>query len=386
MVLTSELPPDRRVENEAEALIEAGFEVHIACFTRKNLPKFETYNSIKIHRKSINSFYYKTHALLPRIKTAFRFWEPFLTRLIHQYSFDAIHIHDLPLAELAYSLKRKYGFKYVLDLHENWPVLQQISEHTQRLPGRLFFSFSDWQKYEQSAVENADRVVVVIDEMKQRLSAMHIDDTKIKIVKNTINIPDDLPVVKRTLSEQDDIILFYGGGVTFHRGLQTVLQALSCLSPDSRIKFHIVGDGRYLPTLKKMTLELKIENRVVFHGYKSQQELYVELAKSDVALIPHIKTDHTDNTIPHKLFQYMFYEKPVIATNCKPIKRIVQETNSGIIYDQNNVSALINILQTLETDPMSFKAKYSNNRKWIFEIYNWKYDAQELINLYRELL
>ena len=36
MVLTSEFPPDQRVENEAEALIEAGFEVHMACFTKKH--------------------------------------------------------------------------------------------------------------------------------------------------------------------------------------------------------------------------------------------------------------------------------------------------------------------------------------------------------------
>ena len=35
MVLEWEFPPDVRVENEMLALTEAGYEVHLACSTRK---------------------------------------------------------------------------------------------------------------------------------------------------------------------------------------------------------------------------------------------------------------------------------------------------------------------------------------------------------------
>ncbi len=385
MVLTSEFPPDQRVENEAEALIEAGFEVHLACFTRKQLPERDVHHSIIIHRKKISNFYYKSLALLPGIKVAFRFWGPFLSRLIRQHSFDALHFHDLPLAELGFRLKKKFGIKYVLDLHENWPVLQQISEHTQHLPGSIFFSFPAWLKYERQAAKDADRVVVVIDEMKQRLATMGIDRSKIEVVQNTINIPEDLPVTARTEDEKDDISLFYGGGVTIHRGLQVVLYALSGLPANSHIKFHIVGSGRYIITLKQLARDLKIENRVAFHGHKPQQELYAELAKSDVAIIPHLKTDHTDHTIPHKLFQYMYYGKPVIATNCLPIQRIVNETNTGIIYNNDDPNALTRILQTLEIDADAFKAQYSAGKKWVLEKYNWQYDAQRLVSLYKGL-
>ncbi len=385
MVLTSEFPPDQRVENEAEALIEAGCEVHMACFTTRDIPLNDTHRSIIIHRKKISPFYYKSLALLPRCTIVFRFWQPFLSSLIREHSFDALHIHDLPLAKLGYELKKKYGIKYVLDLHENWPVLQQISEHTQHFPGRFFFSFPAWLKYEQQAARDADRVVVVIDEMKQRFVAMGIDHSKIEVVQNTISIPEDLPVTARAENEKDDILLFYGGGVTIHRGLQVVLHALAGLPDDSRIKFHIVGGGRYVSTLKQLAQDLKIENRVVFHGHKPQQELYAELAKSDVAIIPHMKTDHTDHTIPHKLFQYMYYEKPVIATNCLPIQRIVEETNAGIIYNHDDPVALTKVLQALEIDVAAFKAKHSTGKKWVLEKYNWQNDARRLVGLYNGL-
>ena len=385
MVLTSEFPPDQRVENEAEALINAGFEVHLACFTRKHLPERDMHHSVVIHRRKISSFYYKSLALLPEIKIAFRFWEPFLTQLIRQHVFEVLHIHDLPLAELGFRLKRKFGIKYILDLHENWPVLQQISEHTQRFPGRFFFSFSAWLKYERQAVENADRVVTVVDEMKQRIVSMGVDASKIEVVQNTINIPEDLPFTKHTANVQDDIILFYGGGVTYHRGLQIVLKALAGLPSSSRIKFHIVGSGRYLPALKQLARDLSIENRIVFLGQKSQKELYVELAKSDIALIPHLKTNHTDHTIPHKLFQYMYYEKPIIATDCLPIQRIINETNAGVIYKHDDPVILTKVLQDIEKEKDMLKTQYSAGKKWVLEKYNWQNDARKLIGLYKDL-
>ncbi len=38
MVLDHEFPPDVRVENEIEALLEADHQVHIACYTMKKQP------------------------------------------------------------------------------------------------------------------------------------------------------------------------------------------------------------------------------------------------------------------------------------------------------------------------------------------------------------
>ena len=270
-------------------------------------------------------------------------------------------------------------------MHENWPVLQQISDHNNCFPGNLLFSFPAWMKYEQRAVEEADRVIVVIDEMKHRVGKMGGDASKVCVVQNTINIPEDLPVLERKQTEKEDIILFYGGGITRHRGLQVVLHAIAGLDSNSRIKLHIVGSGRYVSKLQQLVDELHIENRVVFHGRKSQQDLYVELSKSDIAIIPHQKTDHTDHTIPHKLFQYMYYEKPVIATNCAPIQRIVEETNAGVIYEHDKPEDLTKILQISESDINAFKKQYSVGKKWVLEKYNWQLDARKLVELYKGL-
>ena len=48
MILDLEFPPDLRVENEIEALIDAGHEIHLACFTRKNRQKYEKIENFHI--------------------------------------------------------------------------------------------------------------------------------------------------------------------------------------------------------------------------------------------------------------------------------------------------------------------------------------------------
>ena len=65
MVLDHEFPTDVRVENEATALIAAGHEVHIACYTQKEKPANEVFKSIQIHRVEISNLMYTSGTLGP---------------------------------------------------------------------------------------------------------------------------------------------------------------------------------------------------------------------------------------------------------------------------------------------------------------------------------
>ena len=56
------------------------------------------------------------------------------------------------------------------------------------------------------------------------------------------------------------------------------------------------------------------------------------LKKSSVGTIPHHVTNHTNYTIPNKLFDYMYYGLPVIASGCRPIARILQKEGCGMNF------------------------------------------------------
>ena len=53
---------------------------------------------------------------------------------------------------------------------------------------------------------------------------------------------------------------------------------------------------------------------------------------ADICIIPHEKCELTNTTVPNKLFEYFCYGKHVIVSDAAPLKRIINETNSGIVF------------------------------------------------------
>lgn len=378
MLLESNFPPDTRVENEINALTEAGHELHLACVkTVRNLSE-KSFGKATIHRAMLSEFLRKSSTGALIFPFYFNFWRKFVNELFGFYQFDAIHVHDLPLAVIGYEMKKKFGVKFVLDLHENWPGLLNISEHLHTFPGNLLFSLKEWTKYEKKYVNLADEVIVVVDEAKDRIASLGADERRIHVVSNTLNLEESRFNTQKKAS--DTVIFTYAGGVTYHRGLQYVLDA-AALVADHRFEIWIVGDGRYLNTLKKQANALGLGEQVRFWGRKSQAELLDLVCESDIALIPHVKSDHTDSTIPHKLFQYMYAEKPVLASDCIPVMRIINETRSGWIYRWSDAEQLASLMKKIINKEFDLK-EYAQGKPFVTGRYNWNVDKLNLLTIY----
>ncbi|MEN6454759.1 MAG: glycosyltransferase family 4 protein [Prolixibacteraceae bacterium] len=378
MLLESNFPPDTRVENEINALTESGHEVHLACVkTVKNLSE-KSYGKVTIHRELLSEFQRKSSTGALIFPFYFHFWRKFVNNLFAFYQFDAIHVHDLPLAVIGCEMKRKFGVKFILDLHENWPGLLAISEHLQTFPGNLLFSLKQWQKYERKYVNLADEVIVVVDEAKDRIESLGVDRERIHVVSNTLNLDGFSFDIQKKVS--DKIIFTYAGGVTYHRGLQYVLDA-AALVADDRFEIWIVGDGRYLNTLKKQAGLLGLDDQVRFWGRKNQTELLRLVCESDIALIPHVKSAHTDSTIPHKLFQYMYAEKPVLASDCIPVMRIIHETRSGWVYPWSDAKQLASFMKKIINNEFNLN-DYAQGKSFVISKYNWSVDKLNLLTVY----
>jgi glycosyltransferase involved in cell wall biosynthesis len=384
MLLESEFPPDVRVENEMSALSSAGHEVHLACSTRKDLPVLDRWNNSVIQRKPMSAFIYKSSIGSLKFPFYFSFWRKFVFTLLKKESFDAIHIHDLPLSKIGVEAKKVFNIHLIIDLHENWPALLKYAHHTQTFFGRLFSSDRQWKNYEKLMLQEADLVVTIIEEAKERIISLGIDKDKICLVSNTTDIENiRIPVRKRT---DDDFIIFYGGGINRHRGLQVVLDAIRKLKDKSIIiKLHGAGTGSYKTELEKQAARLDIESQVYFYGHKPFNEMLEIIAESDAAIIPHLRTENNDASSPNKLYQYMYLEKPVIASDCISLKRIITETDAGFIYRNDSPEELASLLEKLKSNRKLLGEKAGNGKRSVLESLNWNLDGQRLILAYNHL-
>lgn len=381
MVLDHEFPPDIRVENEIESLVKNGHEVHVACYTMVGAISEGNHLGATIHRKQISKLIHKTSVGALKFPFYFNFWRSFVDEIAKKINFDAIHIHDLPLAKVGYEFSQKYNTKFTLDLHENWPALLDIATHTNTFLGKLLSNTAQWKQYELKYCNLADNVIVVVDEAKERLTGLGVKSDKITVVSNTLNTKHfDLTNEK---PDPNFFTLLYAGGINKHRGLQYVIKGLAHLKDCSKtVRLQILGTGSYLEYLKKLAIDENVESMVDFTGWKPYKEMIKYVGRADICLIPHVKNDHTDSTIPHKLFQYMYASKPIIASNCLPIKRIVEDTKSGLIYKFDDPSEFASEVKTLLEYNERFNLLALSGKKNVIKNYIWDMDSTLLNNIY----
>lgn len=383
-ILESEFPPDVRVENEMSALTDSGHEVHLACSTRKGRLENEKFGDVFVHRKKMSDFIYKSSVGCLKFPFYFNFWRKFIFRLCSARSFDVIHISDLPLSSIGKEVKRKFGTKLVIDLHENWPALLKSAPHTNTFAGKLLSNNEQWVKYEKENLPYADKIITIIEEARDRIISLGIEPGKVVMVSNTINF-DGLSIETKEKGS-GAFTIFYGGAINKHRGLQTVLEAIRiCSLKNIKVNFRIVGDGSYRKILEELSEKLGIVSYVHFFGHKPFREMLGLLAESDTAIIPHIRTDNNDASSPNKLYQYMYLNKPIISSDCTSLKRIINETHTGFIYKNDSAEDLASLLERLSADRKIIEEIDGNGRKAVMEKYNWNIDKQRLLNAYQEL-
>jgi len=95
---------------------------------------------------------------------------------------------------------------------------------------------------------------------------------------------DSVPV--RTPPEYDgkNLDLLCVAQVAKWHGLDRLIKGIAEYRGNVNVRLHIVGDGSEIPNLKSLVADLKLENSVVFHGFKTGTELDELFDKCHIAV------------------------------------------------------------------------------------------------------
>jgi len=388
MLLDTEFPPDIRVENEAQSLIDAGHEVHILSYNFGSKQKYEVFKGIHIHRFTIaKQLAKKMLGLLNQFPLYRWIWMREVTKVLNSNVFNAIHIHDLPLCCLIKSIKQNHKIIITADMHENYPYLVAEQPYMNALFGRTFLSKSVWFKKEKVWLPKADNIICVAEEMKSRLALVLNKSENITIVPNTLNfrtfVASQKPVPELKDRFKDRFLVSFIGGIDAVRGIEYLLEAASVIGTKlPELVVLLVGEGNTLDLLREKASQLNLNEKVVFEGFKpsSNMQAYIEI--SDICVIPHVRSEQTDNSSPNKLFQYMYFGKPVISSNCKSLEKLILKEDCGLIFRDRDSHHLAEQVLKLYSDSDLRKRLGENGHKSVMSKYNWEATSAGLLKLY----
>jgi len=378
LIFHRDYPWDVRIEKVCKTLARKGNEVHLISNNTDRKANEEILDGIYIHRRR-NSKIKKLNKiiLLPAFFNPYWIFHIYKKTLIHR--FDILIVRDLPLVLPAWIVGRMFNIPIIYDMAENYPAMWQIFRSKLKIP--LLAKI-----IESIALRISDHVIVVVEESRERLLRKGIKSQDVSIVSNTPELDlfeENIDKYKKEIFQNNKINLLYIGYLTKLRGLDTVIKALPMIiKKEERIKLNIIGDGADLPVLKGLAKEIGVQEYVDFKGWIDFKYIPYIISKSDIGVVPHHSNEHTNTTIPNKIFDFMACGKPVIVSDARPLKRIVEETGCGVTFQAENSddfsSKLIHLIKENERDQMGLRGK-----KAVIQIYNWDRDADNLGHIFK---
>ena len=391
IIWKNDYPWDVQVEKIAETLFEAGNEIYILASNYGKKPRIDSLNGIKIHRlpysncKLINSIISVPFYLNP-------FWLHMANKVVLEEKIDLLIVRDLPLVLIGILIKKKHKIPLVLDMAENYPAMYRMRLEKGGLGAITNFILKNpslMELVENIATRNSDHIFVVVEESAKRLIGKGANKHKISIVSNTPKLEKFNLVLNRPDNNHHSsqkFIIGFVGYMQKGRGLETIIFALKILKKKGLPVFIIfVGDGDYLPQLQALAKQYNVSSLINFTGWVDHSQVPNIIAKCDAGIIPHVKNDHTDTTVPNKLFDFMASYKSVIVSNAAPLKRIVAEENCGVVFEAGNENDLANAIEKVVKDKEVCFQMGLRGRKAVEEQYNWEKDSIVLNKVVNEL-
>lgn len=392
MVLsTKKYPPDRRVEREARDLIRDGHKLFLIARRGPGQPAKEVVDGVHVIRvplpfqrkKAIADFIYFT---FQRYFILFH-----IIRACHKYRIDALHVHDLPYAFATTLAGKLLGIPTIFDMHEHYTAMLRMGFEARayrKFKPFAFFLLMLLRIEERLACRWARKVIVVADEHIARINSLKGRRENIVVVTNTEDIDyfSGIPVNESALVDYcNDFVILYVGSFGLHRGLETAIQAMpAVLEKIPNARLLLVGDGYNRRELEQLSRKMGVDEQVTFIGFQPFEMIPTYIHRSDVCLIPHISTPHVEMTMPNKIFQFMMLGKPVIVSSTRPMMRIVNDAECGLIFKERDAQSLAETIIQLQDENLRCRLGAKGKRA-VKDRYNWQNTVQTLLRLYHSL-
>ncbi len=390
MILDAVFPPDPRVENEAISLIEAGHVVFLFCLHYGNQKQCDIINGIHVKRYVSNKIEYKLSALAYTIPLYTVFMKRKIINFIKINTIEALHIHDIRIAQAVFNANKKYNLPIVLDLHDNTPEVMKLYPHLQKFPGKYLISPKVWKTKEEEFIHKSDKVITVspefIDSLERRIPS---SKNKLVLVPNTIresfytNYKIDKSIINRY---KNKFVILYLGDTHLRRGLITAILSVEKLKDIiPHLKLVIVGKNSTDPILKKEVEVLKLNNYVDFEGWQNINLFQTYILASQICISPLHRNLQHDVAYANKIFQYMSLGKPLLVSDAIAQRRLVEKNNTGLVHKEKDAQDFSEKVLTLYNNEELRNELGRNGKEFIENTFSWEQTSKKLVHLYDNL-
>jgi len=389
MVLDKELP-DQRVENEARILGAAGNQVFVLALdyhSRKTkIKNFEYFSVYQIPCKK-----WVVKKLRPFSGTALDLysviWHFIIKKFVRSMDIDILHVHDLYMGLPA----RHQDVDYVVDLHENYPATVVSYNWSRFFPLNCLLSKARWKNKERKILRQAKGIITLSDHFAQSLAEEYQNLMNIEKFCIYPNVPDlkqlDALFDDKTIFDpKGKFTLLYFGVIAERRGIFDCFMALDIARKNiPNLHFLFVGPVDNADKKKFQNCINSYSENVTHIPWLEFKDFASLIKNIDIAVSPIKKNEQHESGVANKIFQYMYFQKPVIVSNCRPQEEIINNHQCGYVFEAGNASHFADVIQIAFNQKKLFSSMAANARTAVKKYYNTTTAGKKLIDFYHKI-
>jgi glycosyltransferase involved in cell wall biosynthesis len=382
---------------QAKAMKKLGHEVAVFAGDeqsragRYSLRK-EAFDGLTVHRVSLIAQDYRPDFV--------NFYHPTVERrfddLLDAFSPDVVQMHNLIglSCGLIHRAKRR-GIRTVVTLHDHWGFCYRntllkpgdevcrdyaqcascmssiFDEGGRDIPIRMRRDFLAIQ------LSEADTFVVPSRYLAGAYRRAGIPESKIRVIGYGIDLDKF-----RTLSKakmKGAVRFTFIGYLGRHKGVHTLLEALSFLGGKDRVRVNIVGVGDQSDSYVQQVKRMGWGDVVKFWGRVDNRRIEKVYCETDVLILPSIWPENQPVTIT----EAMAARIPVIASRIGGIPELVEEGSTGYLFDAGDASQLAGKMMEFIAHPERLD-RFGENSYHKIEPHTFENQVEKILKVYVE--
>jgi colanic acid biosynthesis glycosyl transferase WcaI len=239
-----------------------------------------------------------------------------------------------------------------------------------------------WEAMHRWALRQAARVIVLGEDMRDRIVAKGVDAGRVVVSRDGIVIPENVPSpensVAREIRGDFRFALVHAGNVGFYGAWQTLISAVRMLENDG-VGLIFIGEGAMKPQVEAMAAGCRA---IRFLPFRPAGEIPLVLSSGDMHVVT-VKRGLEGVVVPSKLYPTLAAGRPVlgVAPDESDVVRIIRQSGCGVAANPDDPNSVAEAIRGVLREPEQLQGMGRRAREISFS-----YDKVKQLKIFSETM
>jgi len=305
----------------------------------------------KVTVECVGSTAYSRHQMRGRVSNYLSYLALAVPRALALRPDIILAMTDPPVAGIAGAfIARLAGRAFVYNIRDMYPDMALGGDIV-----RAGKWVARWEALHRRALKQAARVIVLGDDMRDRILAKGVAAERVVVVRDgaviasAARMPERDDAIVREIRHGFPFVVLHAGNLGFYGAWDTLLRAAEILRNENT-GFVFIGDGANRAALESAARDLP---NVKFAPFRPVEQIAQVMMAGDLHIVT-VKRGLEGVVVPSKLYSILAAGRPVlvVAPPESDAARIVVESGCGVAADPDDPAAVAAAIRELRAQPV----------------------------------